>query len=940
MLRRKLAENLVSAANAIERKSLLAKNKDQADVKLAWHLKELCYESWTNEPTIAQKTANALKVLASFNRNEEIKALAFWINGISHLTKGNLEQTVKELDRSAEIFNKIKKEHESAHTQVAKLIPLALLGKYPEAIECGKASLEVFEKFGDELSAGKVEKNLGNIIARQDGILKAEKYYLSAMKRFSKIKNLEELTMCEVNLADNFADLNNFRQAEEYYDQALRSATKAKMNFVIAEIEASLGNLALFRGSYSKALRHLEIARQKFEDLKIPHRSVIAELEIADIYFELNLADEAYNIYGSITEKLKKLKMQGEEARARANFGKVAVSKNDIAVARKELKRSAKLYVLENNSSGAADVKLSQANLEFLLGSFKNSLKIINEADELLEQSQNVRLKLQVNFLHAEILRSLEKFEESESILNETYKNSIKHEQLNLAQICLNSLGNLSLQKDDISEAEKYFKNSVKMIESLRSPLPAEEFRIAFLADKLAPFENLAAIYLSQKQLEKAFYYVEQARSRTLSENLQTIENNEFEETSSNTKLTKVLKDLREELNWFYSLLNRSEESEIETLQSEIKEREKKIADVMRQIESTRILNADVTKTSKQSERNSLKNLQKQIDKQKVLIEFVKFEGIFSAFVITDKGIEYIPDLATEDEIIYLLEGLQFQFGALRYGAKILDKFVNELKKRADSYLHKLYEKLLAPFEEFTKHRDLIVIPVSSLHYVPFHALFDGEKYVVENKEVVFSPSATIWKTLNEKPLMKPQNALLMGFADEHIPLVNDEVKEVKKLFKHTKSFVGKNASFANYTKYAKDFDILHLACHGQFRPDNPLFSSLHLADGFVTVRDICSQKLNAELVTLSACETGLNKIFAGDEILGLTRGFLTAGVSSLILSLWTVNDAATTDLMKIFYTELQRGETVSASLRKAQIKFIEQGKHPYFWSPFAIIGK
>ncbi|MBA2735603.1 MAG: CHAT domain-containing protein, partial [Pyrinomonadaceae bacterium] len=135
-------------------------------------------------------------------------------------------------------------------------------------------------------------------------------------------------------------------------------------------------------------------------------------------------------------------------------------------------------------------------------------------------------------------------------------------------------------------------------------------------------------------------------------------------------------------------------------------------------------------------------------------------------------------------------------------------------------------------------------------------------------------------------------------------------------------------------------FDVLHLACHGQFRAENPLFSSLHLADGWITVRDICSQKLQADLVTLSACETGLNKIFAGDEILGLARGFLSAGANSLVLSLWTVSDEATTELMKDFYENLQRGASVSASLRLAQVNFIKRNSHPYFWSPFALIGR
>jgi CHAT domain-containing protein len=149
----------------------------------------------------------------------------------------------------------------------------------------------------------------------------------------------------------------------------------------------------------------------------------------------------------------------------------------------------------------------------------------------------------------------------------------------------------------------------------------------------------------------------------------------------------------------------------------------------------------------------------------------------------------------------------------------------------------------------------------------------------------------------------------------------------------------GKQATFAAFQKQAANFDLIHLACHGQFRSDNPMFSSLRLADGSVTVRDVCAVRLKAELVTLSACETGLNEIFAGEEILGLARGFLSAGARSLILSLWTVNDDATARLMADLYDNLQRGKTIAASLRGAQLELIKKGEHPYFWSPFLVIG-
>jgi CHAT domain-containing protein len=105
-------------------------------------------------------------------------------------------------------------------------------------------------------------------------------------------------------------------------------------------------------------------------------------------------------------------------------------------------------------------------------------------------------------------------------------------------------------------------------------------------------------------------------------------------------------------------------------------------------------------------------------------------------------------------------------------------------------------------------------------------------------------------------------------------------------------------------------------------------------------VRDICAQRLNASIVTLSACETGLNKVYPGSEILGLARGFLTAGAASIVLSLWTVNDEATARMMAGMYRGLQRGLSVSASLNLERRKLIDEGAHPYFWAPFGIIGR
>src|SRR6185503_9832880 len=132
-------------------------------------------------------------------------------------------------------------------------------------------------------------------------------------------------------------------------------------------------------------------------------------------------------------------------------------------------------------------------------------------------------------------------------------------------------------------------------------------------------------------------------------------------------------------------------------------------------------------------------------------------------------GIDYLEALAREDEIRPLLEGLHFQFGSLRFGAPALQAFATQLKMRTDSYLQKLYEELLKRIMLLVGDKDLVIIPAGVLNYVPFHGLFDGEHYVIESREIIYAPSAAVWKKLNSRRPRPVTNALLMAYADERI---------------------------------------------------------------------------------------------------------------------------------------------------------------------------
>ena len=925
MKRSTLAARLVDARDNTQRKKLLAENRGAADVRLARALKDECYRVWTSAPAEARKAAAALRTLADFAPDPEIDAMRFWIEGIAEITRGKLESAVDNLDSATAILRRLGREHESAQPQVAKLIALAMLGRYDEAQRSGQKALKIFEKFDDQLAAGKIEMNLSNIVSRRDQYRLAERFCLSAHKRFKSLGERRWQTMAENGLANTYAELNDFERAERFYDIALRRARASRMHATVAEIEASLGNLALARGQYADALRLLERSRQMYEKLRMPHQTAIADLEIADIYAELNLNAEAIDLYRRLVSTLRGLKMRAEEARARSSFGRVLLRTGDFQRARSELKRAAGLFRAEENNIASAAVELRLASLESAHFNYETALEIADSAGAALDNSDNLRLRLSAKWLRADILTKLKRYDDAEPILKETLEQAEQSEQPAIAQAAMNSLGKVAQERGDVRRAESMFEAAIRSAEAARAPLPGEEFRMALLAKTIEPFENLARLFLEQNKLKEAFLCVERSRSRSLHESI----------SAKQITNSDAQGKLREELNWYYSRLDRAEEHESAKLLKEIHKRERQLATAALRRES--ITGARRTGRSKDIDLK-LETVQSRLRNDKALVEFVEDRGTYSAFVVTRNNIRYLDSVATQDEILALLESLHFQFGSLRFAGDVIGSFAAQLKARSELYLEKLYSKLLRPLETFVEDRNLVIVPAGGLNYVPFHALFDGEKYAIQTREIVYSPSAAIWLVLNSRHRPAAANALLMAFADERIPLVDREIDRLARTLPNAVRFSGRRATFASFTSNAGKFDIVHLACHGQFRPDNPMFSSLHLADGWVTVRDVCAYKLKANLVTLSACETGLSTIFAGEEILGLARGFLSAGAKSLVLSLWTVNDEATSRLMQNFYSNLQRGFNVSASLRIAQTNFIDRGEHPYFWSPFFAI--
>ncbi len=968
MNREKLAKKLVESSLA-ERKFLLAENSAVCDVKLALALQNICYEVWTSQPKKVLGIVSALDLLTKQTRNKEIEAILEWTKAIKNLVGGNLEKCLAWLDKSENSFKKLNKNHAAATTQISKLYALALLGRYDEAVKCGLKAREVFLSENDIYSVGKIEHNIGNLYWRRDFYAESEPFLASAYQHFSQIDDQRQMAMVENTQAFVKSLQNDFLAAEKIYAKAINRAEKNSFTVTQAEIETGLSNLYLFQGKLDFALKFMERSRRKYETLQMPAPTANCELELADIYLELNLLQEALELYETAARKFTELGMQAELARCSMNSARTHLFSGEINEARLQIEKAETLFCAEGNLVATASAQVFKSQIFFLENDFATAENLAEHALKVFADNKNLRFELFARWLLGEIALAKNDLEKASQIFEKTLSDA-KDNSSSIENLCLIALGKIALKKGKRIDAETFFRRAVELTENTRSTLEAEEFRMAFLGDKIFPFLEIAKIKLAENDFAQAFQWLERSRSRSLLDAIGTPSVPLDSDQSDNLKIATEIENLRGELNWFYSRLNRNSTSGLEarknlnSLKKEVFEREKKLTELERRLPKDSGTNFDF----------EIENLQSLLG-DSVLIEYAVFDGKISAFAINRNEINFCENIADEKAVNEEIEQFLFQIKTARFIDKLSKSNQKLALSRVLRHSRKLYDLLVKPFEKFIKSEPsavaggltlqtknsninksgsqikfqppataggsdkskIVFVPANRLHYLPFHALSDGENFLIEKHEVSYAPSAAVLANCLQKPDANFDSALLIAFADEIIPNAEREVEKIAELLPNSVQIIGNKATLRNIQKLAKDANLLHFACHAKFRPDNPLFSALNLSGENLVVRDARKIDLQNKLVVLSACETGLSKIESGEEILGLSRGFLSAGAKNLVLSFWTVNDDSTLLLMSDFYKNLQNGKTPGESLRLAQIKNLE--KHPYFWSPFFLVG-
>lgn len=335
----------------------------------------------------------------------------------------------------------------------------------------------------------------------------------------------------------------------------------------------------------------------------------------------------------------------------------------------------------------------------------------------------------------------------------------------------------------------------------------------------------------------------------------------------------------------------------------------------------------------------SAAELSAAIPQGSVLLEYFECRGRLYLFLVSRKEIKLQP-LGPIAPVRQSMKLLQFQLG--KYRTNLGSTGMEAGLSATRHHLTSLHASLVGPASDYLQKFDRwIIAPHRQLHGIPFAALEKDGTSLQDCVDLLHTPSASVFAACRKRaPIPAAAPSWVIAVPDEHNPDIEREAALVRAAVPEARTIVGSGATLAAFQTAASHCSILHLAAHGVFRRDNPMFSSIQLADGPLSLLDLSHTRLEAGLVTLSACNTGSAVSVGGDELLGLMRGFLAAGARNLLVSLWEVDDKSTTRLMAGFYHHLIDNKTPPAlALRRAAAEIRLEQPHPYFWAPFILVG-
>ncbi len=761
-------------------------------------------------------------------------------------------------------------------------------------------------------------------------------------------------------------------EALKSFNESLGIAKGAGMTGMVGKNLRHIGLLLMAKGRHRESMDYLErslhIAQERQDDgLKMSCLSSIGlihrnqgNLEKAKDYFTRSL---------EISQK------RGDRRWMASNYiglGDICSQQRDYQCALKHYQQSLAFSEELNDRMGLANTYNKMGKIYLKTRETKTALHYFEKSRDMAEAMGTRTLvaltSLNIGKAYGQMGRwedALGKTDESIGILKEIDIPAA-------LQNCYHTRGKFLERNGDIFGAEKSYRESVNILETLREDVAGgEEEMLAFVEKRGRVYQRLIALLLKQGKTSDALKYLERSRLQKLRDQFDQLRprlGNEEEE-----KARKKEKKLREQIEEARTRLTEEKakpkgkqnvkkldqlENRLSTKRGEYIEYINDLREKFPELASLLAIQPD-----------SLIDLQSLLPPQVAIIQYLILEEGLYIFLVTNEFLSYkevkVSQSELEGKIDYLRSLLMNPQIPLNLGplevktlkpkdegrSNLYEMFISPFIK-ASQELHHL---LIKPVEgELSRFKVLGIIPNGKLHLLPFQTLGKtnpkGEfRFLFEDTSLFYLNSQSILKFAQKraKEIGEKGNLIAFGNPDNSLRYAEEEIELIKGIYSKAKAYVRRDATEDKVKAGLAGFNILHFATHGKLK-GNIKESYILLApssdgkeDGRLFIREIWGLELvGYQLVTISACETAKGKEASGDIMVSLETAFLRAGTPTILASLWEVDDQATGVLMKTFYRNVMKQGKAEA-LRKAQVALLKDPRYvyPYYWAPFVLVG-
>ncbi len=941
----RLIQRLAATADPVARVRLLEAHPRRRSLETVESLADEIPRRGRVDLAEAERLSDAAAWLAERLDDDYARGRSHRATGHVLALQGHFEDALHRYGQAVDAFERSGRAQDLAITLSGALQPLIYLGRYEEADAWAARARRIFVRAGDRLRLARLDSNAGNIRLRQDRFDEALVLYRRAHRVFQAGDHVADAAVTLRNMAVCYTGLDAFPKALATYRRAREYCERQNLPQLVAEADYNIAYLHFLRGDYERALAFYDSARTACARLGDHYHQALCDLDQSELYFELNLRREGAELAQRALARFQALKVGYESAKAATNLAVAMSQVGDAAGALRLLDQARQQFVTERNRVWPALIDLYKAVLLLRDGRLVDARRLAVDAratfDAVDVGAKAALCDLVIARAAAQAGQPGEADRACRAALDRLRTTGSP------ALACQAHLvhGELLEAAGHTTEALDAYRASHGHLELLRSRLRTDDLKVALLEDKLAVYESLISLTLGgvpgAAATHDAFALIEQAKSRSLADLIAVGTHSRRDRSPAGTPVGD-LRDRRDELSWYYRQIEREEVSardgktgRLATLQGRARELEGALA---RCLLERRV--ATLAPDAHGSDGLvTVEAIQHACPSGTILLEYYEARGVLHACVIGPSGLVITP-LGPAAPVRERVRLLQFQLSKFRLGAAYAERYATALTAAARDHLSALYAALVAPVARWLDGDALVIVPHGFLHHLPFHALEGPAGALIDHFAVSYAPSASVQVQCWARPRSTHADAVVMGVPDDAAPFVAAEAQMAAGTLAGSRLLLGPAATRAQLERHGRRARVVHLATHGHFRQDNPLFSSIRLGDGPLSLFDVYGLDVGADLVTLSGCGTGLSVLAGGDELLGLVRGWLHAGARAVLVTLWDVHDRSTAALMGQFYRELAaRGGDEARALQAAMRHQRLESPHPYYWAPFVLIG-